>query len=75
MNVMIVIRNAKQLLSVDLHRVADLVKQYSDLPLGTVDASVIALAERLQITMVATLDKRDFSTVRPAHTTAFTLLP
>lgn len=61
--------------SVDLRRVADLVKQYSNLPLGTVDASVIALAERLQITMIATLDKRDFSTVQPAHVPAFTLLP
>ena len=62
-------------LSVDLHRVADLVKQYSNLSLGTVDASVIALAERLQITVVATLDKRDFSAVQPAHVPAFTLLP
>jgi uncharacterized protein len=55
--------------------VADLVKQYSNLSLGTVDASVIALAERLQITVVATLDKRDFSAVQPAHAPAFTLLP
>lgn len=62
-------------LSTDLDRVSDLVKQYSNLPLGTVDASVIALAERLRITTVVTLDKRDFGTVRPAHTQQLTLLP
>jgi len=36
---------------------------------------VIALAERLGITQIATLDRRDFSVVRPAHTDAFILLP
>jgi len=34
--------------------------------------SVIALAERLQITVVATLDKRDFSAVQPATSTTLT---
>jgi predicted nucleic acid-binding protein len=61
--------------SLSADRVSDLVKQYSNLPLGTVDASVIALAERLRITTVVTLDKRDFGTVRPAHTQQLTLLP
>ncbi len=41
-------------LSADLERVAELVAKYDDLPLGTVDASVIALAERLNITTVVT---------------------
>lgn len=62
-------------LSADLGRVAELVEKYDDLPLGTVDASVIALAERLNITTVVTLDRRDFGTVRPAHAPALTLLP
>lgn len=62
-------------LSADLNRIAELVAKYDDLPLGTVDASVIALAERLNITTVITLDRRDFSIVRPIHTPALTLLP
>jgi uncharacterized protein len=56
-------------------RIAELVARYHDLPLGTVDASVIAAAERLGITEIATLDRRHFSVVRPGHTPAFELLP
>jgi uncharacterized protein len=59
----------------DYGRMADLVVQYGDLPLGTTDASVIAIAERLNITDVATLDHRHFTVVRPAHVEALTLLP
>lgn len=54
---------------------AELVEQYADLPLGTTDASVIALAERLNITEVATLDRRHFTVVRPRHVEALILLP
>ena len=61
-------------LSADLDRVAELVAKYDNVPLGTVDASVIALAERLQISTVLTLDRRDFTVVRPAHVPALTLL-
>ena len=49
----------------DLDRIAELVERYADLPLGTVDASVVALIERLELREVATLDRRDFSVVRP----------
>lgn len=48
----------------DWLRIARLVAQYQDLPLGAVDASVITAAERLDITEVATLDRRRFTTVR-----------
>ncbi|WTY93308.1 hypothetical protein OG589_39230 [Sphaerisporangium sp. NBC_01403] len=51
-----------------------LVEAYAGLPLGAVDASVIAVAERLGITEVATLDRRHFTVVRPWHTTALVLL-
>jgi predicted nucleic acid-binding protein len=54
---------------------AELVKPYADLPLGTCDAAVIALAERLHVDEVATLDLRHFTVVRPRHVTALTLLP
>jgi predicted nucleic acid-binding protein len=59
----------------DWLRIAELVSRYRDLPLGTVDGSVMATAERLQITKIATLDRRHFSIVRPAHADAFELLP
>lgn len=59
----------------DWLRVAELVATYRDLPLGTVDASVVAAAERLAITEVATIDRRHFGVVRPAHAQTFTLLP
>jgi uncharacterized protein len=59
----------------DTMRVAELVARYHDLPLGAVDASVVAAAERLGITEVATTDSRHFSVVRPNHTETFHLLP
>lgn len=59
----------------DLRRSAELVVQYADLPLGATDASVVALAERLAIPAVATLDRRHFTIVRPAHVDSLTLLP
>jgi len=58
----------------DLRRAAELVGRYADLPLGTVDASVVAVAERLGATEVTTLDRRDFSILRAAHVGAFRLL-
>jgi predicted nucleic acid-binding protein len=45
------------------------------MPLGATDASVIALAERLGIGTIATLDRRHFTVVRPRHVGAFTPLP
>lgn len=59
----------------DWLRVAELVWAYRDLDLGTVDASVVAAAERLGVVDVATLDRRDFAVVRPKHAPRFHLLP
>ena len=58
----------------DWLRIAELVATYRDLPLGTVDASVVAAAERLEISQVATLDRRHFNVVRPTKG-PFDLLP
>jgi uncharacterized protein len=63
------------LLQTDLERMAALVRQYRDLRLGGTDAAVIAVAERLDVAKVATVDRRHFSVVRPRHVSAFTLLP
>ncbi len=52
-----------------------MIEQYADLGLGLVDASVVALAERLNLTTVATLNERDFRVVRPNHCEALDLVP
>jgi uncharacterized protein len=59
----------------DLRRCRELEERYSDLNLGIVDASIIALAERLGEPKVATLDHRHFGAVRPAHAESLELVP
>ncbi len=59
----------------DWQRVRELVDRYQDMPLGGTDASLIAIAERLDTTRIATLDHAHFTVVRPAHCTAFDLVP
>ena len=59
----------------DLQRAAELVERYANLPLGAADASVIAVAERLGIRQILTLDRAHFSIIRPRHVNAFDLLP
>jgi hypothetical protein len=59
----------------DLARCRDLQDQYADLSLGVVDASIVALVERLGEPKVATLDQRHFRAVRPAHVEALELRP
>ena len=43
--------------------------------LGFVDASIVAVAERLRLRSIVTTDRRDFRRVRPRHVSAFELLP
>lgn len=59
----------------DYARVRQLLERYEDLPLDAADASIVAVAERLEQDTIATLDRRHFSVVRPAHVDAFTLVP
>lgn len=57
------------LTSADSAQIADLVNTYESLPLGTTDASVVGIAERLGLADVATLDRRQFTVVRPSMRT------
>ena len=51
-------------------------ERHADSRLGLADASLVALAERLATTRIATLDERHFRAVRPlAAGDAFQLLP
>ena len=59
----------------DLERCRAVQEQYADLQVGVVDASVLALVERLGEAKLATLDHRHFSVIRPAHVDALALLP
>jgi predicted nucleic acid-binding protein len=59
----------------DLKRCLELQYDYADLAVGIVDASILALVERLGEPKVATLDHRHFATMRPAHVEALQLLP
>ena len=59
----------------ETRRIADLIETYADLGLGGTDASLIVIAERMNVGTLATLDRRHFSVVRPAHTPAFELVP
>ncbi|MCP3819035.1 PIN domain-containing protein [Streptomyces sp. A3M-1-3] len=64
-----------QLTHDDLRRISELVVKYGDFPLGAVDASVIAIAERYETERIATIDHRHFTVVKPKHVSALTLLP
>ena len=57
----------------DLARIAELLTTSGYL--GFVDASVVAIAERLKLKSLVTTDRRDFSRVRPKHVKSFELLP
>lgn len=59
----------------DRRRALELVEMYRDARLGYVDATTVAIAERLKERRLATFDRRDFSLVRPRHVDALELLP
>jgi predicted nucleic acid-binding protein len=59
----------------DLSRTASIMEDYADAGLGFVDAAVTAIAERLAVRRIYTLDRRDFQLVKPAHVAAFEVLP
>ena len=57
----------------DWSRIEALMAKYD--VLGFVDASVVAVAERLKVAEIATTDRRHFGVVRPVHVDRFTLVP
>ena len=57
----------------DLERCAGLLQKYPQI--GFVDASVVAIAERLGVRTIATTDRRHFGPIRPRHVPAFELVP
>lgn len=59
----------------DLSRVAEVLNQYADARVDFVDVTIVALAERLKVTRILTLDRRHFELFRPQHCAAFEILP
>jgi len=59
----------------DLYRTAEFLTQYADSRVDFVDATIAAVAERLGIRRILTLDHRDFGIIRPRHIEYFDLLP
>jgi len=57
----------------DWARIEQIMTAYNQL--GFVDASIVALAERLKVRELATTDRRHFSVVRPAHLQRLQLVP
>jgi predicted nucleic acid-binding protein len=55
--------------------IADLVERYGDFPLGTVDASIAVLADRLETDLLVTLDRRHFGAIHSPQGRVFRLLP
>jgi hypothetical protein len=59
----------------DLARSIEVMRRYADAEIGFVDASLVAVAERLRLTDVLTVDRKHFGMVRPRHCRTFSLHP
>ncbi len=59
----------------DVDRTVEVMDTDLDAHLGFVDASLVAIAERLKIRELLTTDRKHFSLVRPLQWPALTLLP
>ena len=59
----------------DFRRSLQLLETYSDVNIGFVDTSIVAIAERLKIHRILTTDRKHFSIIRPRHCRSFELLP
>lgn len=59
----------------DLERAAEILEKYADSKIDYVDAVIMAIAERLNIKRILTVDRRDFSLFRPKHCDFFEIIP
>jgi predicted nucleic acid-binding protein len=59
----------------DYIRSAEILRKYKDQNIDFVDACIVAMAERLDIKTILTVDRRHFSIFKPKHCDSFELLP
>lgn len=62
-------------LAEDYKRAAEILRKYNDANIDFVDACIVAIAERLNITKILTVDRRHFGIFKPRHCEAFEILP
>ena len=61
--------------SEDYQRAAEILRKYNDANIDFVDACIVAIAERLNITKILTIDRRHFGIFKPNHCEAFEIFP
>lgn len=59
---------------IDILRITEILKKYENLNIGYVDASIIAIAERLKINKILTLDRKHFELITPKGFDRFDIL-
>lgn len=59
----------------DLARTAEILEKYADSRVDFVDCVVVAMAERLNVRRIMTIDRRHFSLLRPKHCDYFVIVP
>ena len=58
----------------ELHEAVRLMEKYADIPMDYADATLVLLADGLEVWEILTLDRRGFSTYRTKGRRAFRLL-
>lgn len=59
----------------DLERAAEVLEKYADSRVDFVDCAIVAMAERLNLTKILTVDRRHFTIFRPSHCDYFEIAP
>ncbi len=59
----------------DLERAAEVLEKYADSKVDFVDCVIVAIAERLNIECILTVDRRHFNLFRPRHCDVFEIVP
>ena len=59
----------------DYKRAAEILRKYNDANIDFVDAIIVAIGERLNITKILTVDRRHFGMFKPRHCAAFEITP
>jgi predicted nucleic acid-binding protein len=59
----------------DLERAAEVLEKYADSRVDFVDCVIVAMAERLKINRILTVDRRHFTLFKPSHCAFFEIVP
>lgn len=59
----------------DLARIVEILKKYNNLDIGYVDGAIVAIAERLKINRIFTLDRKHFNSLIPLGFDYFEIYP